>query len=346
MTEADTPKRIAFITNGAPGAHEPELLEEAVRKLGWDVDVFNINSPMRAFNPKDYALVVRSIKGGTSGDTEKSLQLQERFERAGVRVQIGSEVLRTVTDKIQCIHALREKAVLTVSSVNVKDTGDLYIERILGDVKQQLGGGPYLLKKSTGSGPGAVRVAKDARALEEEIEKFPRSVKIKNGLVVQPMPPLLTKELIERYELKDIDSSERRPYHYRVVAVDGKIFGANLYYSDPGTLSLNVAQGAHAIPINEAVLDTSIKTLAKKALAELGLRLGAVDIVVDEDGRARVLDMNPSPDLSFRNFTHESLRDAVAADIVETAMGRGSSMREAEHWRIGSDVISGMVPRR
>lgn len=102
----------------------------------------------------------------------------------------------------------------------------------------------------------------------------------------------------------------------RLVVFDGAVVLAYEKSEPPVINNLkmyNLNLGAKPKDVDLAGLDEALKTVAAKALAALGLRLGAVDIVIDANGNAKVLEINTSFSLEHYAATSQQRRQAVVA---------------------------------
>ncbi len=83
---------------------------------------------------------------------------------------------------------------------------------------------------------------------------------------------------------------------YRVCFIQGLVaWVASKSPSDPTAIAWNVAQGGKFENINWKAWPISVIETAYKAYKISGLYLGGVDVMVDEDGRSYVLEINSAP---------------------------------------------------
>jgi glutathione synthase/RimK-type ligase-like ATP-grasp enzyme len=102
----------------------------------------------------------------------------------------------------------------------------------------------------------------------------------------------------------------------RLVVLDGAVLLAYEKSEPPVINNLrmyNLNLGATPKDVDLAGLDSALKSIAARSLTALGLRLGAVDIVIDADGNAKVLEINTSFSLEHYAATSQQRRQAVVA---------------------------------
>ena len=101
----------------------------------------------------------------------------------------------------------------------------------------------------------------------------------------------------------------------RIVVVDGEIQIA-LHKSRPvirdGLKLYNLSQGASAERLDYTKLDKKLSVLATDAMRALGLRIGAVDILLNTDGSYEVLEVNAI----FSLMRYSKINDATYADVA------------------------------
>jgi hypothetical protein len=318
-------QKIALIMNGVT-PDGPNALQTALRNAGAEVDVFDVramhqdgekfirNTDGAAIGTAGYASVARIIQGGVAGDSEKSWALQAMFENAGAKPYISVDAARRITDKIACHNWLTDKNVAVFPAYSVSK-GSFEERDMLAAHIGALGEPPYIVRKNIGSAALSLQLAPSATDAIASVEHYlPQS-----DVIIQQRPARLDAATATRYGLP-VTEAENRSYQFRVILVDGKIFGANIAYSEPNGFGLNIAQGATFKPVPLASMPPEILSLAMKAAKVHGLKVAAVDIALDHHSRPRVLDMNASPDLSFANEQGETLSDAVAGSIAALAL--------------------------
>ena len=99
------------------------------------------------------------------------------------------------------------------------------------------------------------------------------------------LPLLLQKPIVVGNQFKDI----------RVFVVDGQVIGAMERTAKEGSAIANIAQGATA---KQFELTTEIKSMALTASKVLGLNITGVDIIIGQDGKPYIIEINDSPGLS------------------------------------------------
>ncbi len=323
-------KKIALIANGIT-KDDPEALETILRNNGQVVDIFDVRSVRptatgfevqedgisKSIDPTGYAVVMRIIKGGVSGDTEKSWALQKFFEDAGAKPHIGIEAARKITDKILCKGVLTEEGVSTFPSIAIGKEEAKDRQVIEAEINA-LGEPPYIVRKSLGSGKDSLVITAsmdDALSAMERYRNPPGENPVRSGVIIHKLSPKLESNAVQKYGLGNITEPEKRSYQFRIILVDGKVFGTNICYSEPEKFGLNPAQGATFKAISEESVPIEVLTLAKRAADAHELKIAAVDIALDSQSQPHILDMNASPDLSFTNARGAQLKYAVAQSI-------------------------------
>lgn len=325
---APSSKRIALIVNGLAG--QQETLEQILTQHGHRVDVFDVHSIAetadgfeingRPISPVGYDVVSRLIKGSVSGDTEKSLALQGFFELAGAAPHIATDVAKTVTDKILCRSSLAEGGIPISPSVVIRIDGNEDLASTIGEIKK-LGPPPYAVRKSLGSGKGCLTIAHSVEGALQIADQYRNpAAAIKRGAIIHRLPPSLGAQEVARYGIENLSTIEDRPYHFRVVIVDGRVFETSVCYSEEsGQFGLNPAQGCRFHAARPELLPDGTLELAGNAAAALRLKVAAIDICLGADGQPEVLDMNASPDLSQINHDGIVLKHAFAMSVESTA---------------------------
>ena len=114
----------------------------------------------------------------------------------------------------------------------------------------------------------------------------------------------------------------------RTVVVDGEIrlaFAKTDAVTMNGLKFFNLTKGAKAEPIDIADLPEDVRTKALAAVAVIGLRMAAVDLVVTSAGHVSILEVNAAFSLMHYAQTNEatyqqvaSLYDRLVADMFAT----------------------------
>lgn len=314
-----TKKRIALIVNEvSTNPQEGKPLEDVLRDSGNLVDIFDVNSlsetNINEIKFNEYGLVVRLVKSGARGDSEKSWDLQRRFEQEEVESYISVEDAISVTDKIKCKERLTGNGVSTFLSVTVDPKEDKDRREIENSVTA-LGKPPYAVRMSIGSGKKALVRANNLDEVHKALDNF-KELKPPRGTIIHKLTPLMDETIAEKYGLKDLTELEKRHYHFRIIVIDGKIFSANIFYTNPGEFGLNRVQGGNFQEIDDKIISQNIKEIARLSAMSLNLKLAAIDIALDENLEPHVLDMNASPDFS----RDEELKKGIARSIGQAAM--------------------------
>lgn len=132
---------------------------------------------------------------------------------------------------------------------------------------------PMILKKSSGSQGKGVMLLRDAEHLDDVAD------------MIDVSKPLILQEFISKSHGRDI----------RVIVVGGKAIGGMMRVAKKGFKS-NFHQGGYVKPVK---LSQAIEWLAIEAVRLIGLDVGGVDILIDND-TYKICEINASP--GFQGF--------------------------------------------
>jgi hypothetical protein len=237
------------------------------------------------------------------------LALQRRFEENHAVSYISADAAQYATDRILCLKILQTHQVPIVPSLVISPDGKAN-EQILKGFSPP----PYVVMHSIGSGRNALTLTYSADDALVAIQGFQdTSPDTPRGVVVREIPPMLTDDITKKYDVKNPE--HQTPYHYRVVLVDGEVFGVWIVYSKtPNNFGLNPLQGAAMIALKPSLVDADVFRVAQKAhAAHQGAPLLALDITQQKNGFASVFDMNVSPNPHMANFDQLPLRHCPPA---------------------------------
>jgi len=210
--------------------------------------------------------VVLPRQGATVNDS--SLKLVPHLHRMGIPLVNNLDAIRLAKDQFLTLQAL------SAIQLPIPDTG--FINSIEGFhlVLDRLGGYPVVLKQASGRvGEGVFLVNTEHQArliLHNNLETG------KGMLVQRFIPP------------------ENR-LNIRVLVIGGKVAGAMKLKSKPGDFRSNFHLTQQSWPVE---LLPEWEEIALKAADALALEIAGVDLIVDEKGKACVIEVNYSPGFS------------------------------------------------
>lgn len=129
---------------------------------------------------------------------------------------------------------------------------------------------------------------------------------------------------------------------YRVFAMQGRVvWVARKTPADPKALAWNVAQGGHFDNVRWGDWDMNVVKVGLTAFNMTGLDFGGVDVMVDQAGRAYVLEINSAPsqtspyrqECCARAFDH----------LLQTYGTRGKERYDIEGWNWKGTIHPGLL---
>jgi ribosomal protein S6--L-glutamate ligase len=210
--------------------------------------------------------VVLPRQGATVNDS--SLKLVPHLHRMGIPLVNNLDAIRLAKDQFLTLQAL------SAVQLPIPDTG--FINSIEGFhlVLDRLGGYPVVLKQASGRvGEGVFLVETEHQA---RLILHNNLVTGKGMLVQRFIPP-------------------KNRLNIRVLVIGGKVGGAMKLKSKPGDFRSNFHLTQKSWPVE---LLPEWEEIALKATDALGLEIAGVDLIVDEKGKVRVIEVNYSPGFS------------------------------------------------
>jgi ribosomal protein S6--L-glutamate ligase len=210
--------------------------------------------------------VVLPRQGATVNDS--SLKLVPHLHHMGIPLVNNLEAIRLAKDQFLTLQALSSV------QVPIPDTGFINAYEGFQSVLDRLGGYPVVVKQVSGRvGEGIFLVNNDHKArliLHNNLETG------KGMLVQRFIPP------------------ENR-LDVRVFVIGGTVAGAMKLKPAPGDFRSNFHLTQKSWPVE---LSPEWEEIALKATAALGLEIAGVDLIVDSEGKVRVIELNYSPGFS------------------------------------------------
>jgi ribosomal protein S6--L-glutamate ligase len=178
---------------------------------------------------------------------------------------------------------------LAAAEINVPDTVFVNSAEGFHNALVRLGGFPVVAKQvSNRQGEGVLLVETEhqaSRVIQDHLDE-------RNGLLLQ----------------RFIDPKGRQDI--RILVVGGKAAGAIELWPREGDFRANVHLGGKTRPID---LSPELEDIALKATETVGLEIGGVDLIFDQNGRVNVIEVNYSP--GFRGMEAATGLD-IAGRIV------------------------------
>lgn len=231
--------------------------------------------------------VVLPRQGATVNDS--SLKLVPHLHRMGIPLVNNLDAIRLAKDQFLTLQ------VLSSVQIPIPDTGFINAYEGFQSVLARLGGYPVVVKQVSGRvGEGIFLVNNDHKArliLHNNLETG-------KGILVQRFIP-----------------PENR-LDIRVFVIGGKVAGAMKLKPKPGDFRSNFHLTQKSWPVD---LLPEWEEIALKAAEALGLEIAGVDLIVDEKGKACVIEVNYSPGFSgLEAATGLDIAGRIIDYVVET----------------------------
>jgi ribosomal protein S6--L-glutamate ligase len=223
-----------------------------------------------------------------------ALTLVRHFEQTGVRVVNSFQSILLARNKFLTLQTLASHGMPVPDSHFVSNIKNF--ERAV----EELGGYPVVVKTPNsrqGKGVFLVESSLTAQSIVDQLEAK------KQGLLVQEFIGLRGREDI------------------RAIVLGDKVIGAMNLKPEEGDFRSNIHQNGSPKVI---ALNKKIEKLAIESSKALGLEISGSDIIVDGNGKPRVIEANYSP--GFRGLEAATGLD-IASEIIRyvTQTGRGTS---------------------
>ncbi len=205
------------------------------------------------------------------------------LERMGVLFINGSDAIDNVKDKLYTMQILSQNNIPHPKTMLVKSPVD-------SDYVQKNIGFPIVVKSLSGTHGKGVYLAENKRNFQQLVEMMEQFNDRFN---------IILQEFVKDSHGKDL----------RIIVVGGKVIGAMKRESTDGDFRANVTRGGGAKPVE---LDEQMEYLALESTKLLGLDIGGVDLLYDNDGY-KICEVNSSP--GFRGM-EEYTEIRVAEQIV------------------------------
>ena len=225
--------------------------------------------------------VILPRQGATVGDS--CLTLIRHFSLMGIPVVNDSNSIRLAKNQFLTLMALTE------AGVNVPDTVFVNSAQGFHDALVRLGGFPVVVKQVSNRQGEGVALIETERNVHTVIHDY---LDEREGLLVQ--------RFIHPQGRQDI----------RALVVGGKIAGAIELWPREGDFRANIHLSGKSRPKN---LSHGLEDIALKATDVIGLDIAGVDLILDQNERINVIEVNYSP--GFRGMEASTGLD-IAGRIV------------------------------
>jgi len=292
---------MGIITVRGPQYHPNRRLREAAAEQGHRVTLIH---PYRVWSElKDGALgligkpagapvdAVLPRQGATVGDS--CLALIRHFSLMGIPVVNDLESIRLTKDKFLTLQALAEVRMPVLHTVFVNSAEGFQAAVV------QLGGYPVVVKQvSSRQGEGVILVKEP----DHEQEAIRTYLNKRKGLLVQGFIPPEGRQDI------------------RVLVVGGNLVGAMELHPRKGDFRANYHLSKESRPRE---ITPELRSIALKAANTVGLEIAGVDVMVDQQGRVSVVEVNYSPGFKgLEAATGLDIAGRIVGYVADTYSGR------------------------
>lgn len=284
--------KIVILSKG-PGNYSTKRLKEEAIARGHEVRVVNYakcyvtlesGKPIVRYEGEEVTNVDIIIPRIASSLTKYGCSIVRQFEMQNVPTLISSIAIVRSRDKLRSTQLLAKAGVGIPKTVFARETADL------GDVLEQVGGAPVIIKVARGTHGNGVVLAETRSAAKAVMQAF--YVEGVNFIV---------QEFVAESAGVDI----------RAFVVNGKVVASMLRQSLDDDFRSNLHQGGEGIPVK--LTDDERKT-AQRAAKAMGLSVCGVDMMRSDRGPL-VLEVNSSPGFGIEKVTNHN----VAGKIIELA---------------------------
>ena len=286
---------IGLITVRGPDYHPNLRLAEAAQKRDYKTllvhpyrvwpDLSGKKFTFLGLPDREVPDVVVPRQGATIG--ESCLALIHQFGLMGIPVVNNLDSIRISKNKFLTLQ------VLTEAGIPAPDTLFVNSEEGFWEAVKRLGGTLLVAKQVSGrQGTGVIlfdSINSAAVSIKDYLDR-------RSGLLIQRfIPPAGRKDI-------------------RVLVIGGEVVGAMELKPREGDFRANFHLSGESYPKD---LSRDLARIAVKAVASVGLDIGGVDLLLDETGRAYVIEVNYSP--GFKGLEAATGMD-IAGKIVDYAV--------------------------
>lgn len=290
---------IAILSRG-PGNYSTKRLKEEAEARGHNVRVIDHtkcyvtlerSNPVVRYEGEDLSDIDVIIPRIGTSVTKYGTAVVRQFEMQGVFTTSSSIAINRSRDKLRSMQILARAGVGIPKTVFSRETAEL------GDIIDQVGGAPLIVKVARGTHGNGVVLAETRKAAEAVMQAF--YVESVNFFV---------QEFVKESAGTDI----------RAIVVNGKVVASMKRQSLDDDFRSNIHQGGEGTAIK--LTDEERKT-AQKAAKAMGLPFCGVDMMRSERGPL-VLEVNSSPGFNVEKVTGRNVAGKVIDYIEQNVKGK------------------------
>jgi ribosomal protein S6--L-glutamate ligase len=290
---------IAILSRG-PGNYSTKRLKEEAESRGHNVRVIDHtkcyvtlerSNPVVRYEGEDLSDIDVIIPRIGNSVTKYGTAVVRQFEMQGVFTTSSSIAINRSRDKLRSMQILARAGVGIPKTVFSRETAEL------GDIIDQVGGAPLIVKVARGTHGNGVVLAETRKAAEAVMQAF--YVESVNFFV---------QEFVKESAGTDI----------RAIVVNGKVVASMKRQSLDDDFRSNLHQGGEGTSIK--LTDEERKT-AQKAAKAMGLPFCGVDMMRSERGPL-VLEVNSSPGFNVEKVTGRNVAVKVIDYIEQNVKGK------------------------
>lgn len=290
---------IAILSRG-PGNYSTKRLKEEAEARGHNVRIIDHtkcyvtlerSNPVVRYEGEDLSDIDVIIPRIGTSVTKYGTAVVRQFEMQGVFTTSSSIAINRSRDKLRSMQILARAGVGIPKTVFSRETAEL------GDIIDQVGGTPLIVKVARGTHGNGVVLAETRKAAEAVMQAF--YVESVNFFV---------QEFVKESAGTDI----------RAIVVNGKVVASMKRQSLDDDFRSNIHQGGEGTAIK--LTDEERKT-AQKAAKAMGLPFCGVDMMRSERGPL-VLEVNSSPGFNIEKVTGRNVAGKVIDYIEQNVKGK------------------------
>lgn len=290
---------IVILSKG-PGNYSTKRLKEEALQRGHKVRVINYakcyvtlerGNPVVRYGGQELRDIEVVIPRIASSLTRYGSAIVRQFEMQGIFTTSSSIAIVRSRDKLRSMQLLAKAGVGIPKTVFARETAEA------GDLIEQAGGAPLIIKVARGTLGRGVVLAETSKAAKAVMQAF--YVEGVNFLV---------QEYIAESAGSDI----------RAFVVNGRVVASMKRQSLDDDFRANLHQGAEGVPVK--LTDEERKT-AQKAAKAMGLAICGVDMLRSDRGPL-VLEVNASPGFAIETITNHDVAGKIFDYIEQNAKGK------------------------
>jgi ribosomal protein S6--L-glutamate ligase len=290
---------IAILSRG-PGNYSTKRLKEEAEARGHNVRIVDHtkcyvtlerSNPVVRYEGEDLSDIDVIIPRIGTSVTKYGTAVVRQFEMQGVFTTSSSIAINRSRDKLRSMQILARAGVGIPKTVFSRETAEV------GDIIDQVGGAPLIVKVARGTHGNGVVLAETRKAAEAVMQAF--YVESVNFFV---------QEFVAESAGTDI----------RAIVVNGKVVASMKRQSLDDDFRSNIHQGGEGTAIK--LTDEERKT-AQKAAKAMGLPFCGVDMMRSERGPL-VLEVNSSPGFNVEKVTGRNVAGKVIDYIEQNVKGK------------------------